>query len=92
MSVPIEATTLARPASTNYPYNLALYVLGDGYDRAIQKSSRRVYSRTSRYRQVYKVDRVQTNRLSDISKSNGVHLGNNIQIRDTQQHHHRLGI
>jgi transposase InsO family protein len=41
MPVPIEATTLARLSSANYPYNLALCVLGAGYDWTIQKISRR---------------------------------------------------
>jgi hypothetical protein len=64
MPVPIEATTLARPGFANYSYNLALCVLGAGYDRTIQKSSRWVYSNTRHYWQVYKVDRVQTNRVT----------------------------
>jgi hypothetical protein len=92
MLIPIEATTLASPTFANYPCNLALCVLGAGYDRVVQKGSRRVYSRARRYRQVYKVDRVQTNRLSNFSKNSGVHLGNNVQIQNTQQHHHRPGI
>jgi hypothetical protein len=49
MPVPIEATTLARLVVANYSCNLALCVLGAGYDRTIQKSSRRVYSHTRRY-------------------------------------------
>jgi hypothetical protein len=35
-----KLTALAGPASTNYPYNLALCVLGSGYDRTVQKISR----------------------------------------------------
>jgi hypothetical protein len=38
MLVPIEATTLARLAFANYSYNLALCVLGAGYDQTIQKT------------------------------------------------------
>jgi hypothetical protein len=38
MPVPIEATTLARLVVANYSYNLALCVLGAGYDRTIQKA------------------------------------------------------
>jgi hypothetical protein len=41
MPVPIEAIALARLSSANYPYNLALCVLGAGYDWTIQKISRR---------------------------------------------------
>jgi hypothetical protein len=32
MPVPIKATTLTRPTSTNYPCNLAFCMLGAGYD------------------------------------------------------------
>jgi hypothetical protein len=92
MPIPIKATTLTRPTCANYLYNLAICILGARYDRVIQESSVRLHSCTRRHQQIYKVDRVQTNRLSDFSKSSVVNSRNNVQIQDTQQHHHRPGI
>ena len=47
--VPIKATALTRLAYANYPSNLAFCMLGTRYDRVVQKSSGRIYSRARHY-------------------------------------------
>jgi hypothetical protein len=81
--IPVKATTSTGTTIADYSCNLAVYMLGAGHDRVLQERSRRIYSHTGGHRQIYKVDRIQANRLFDLSKSSGIHSGDNVQVRNT---------
>jgi hypothetical protein len=83
MSILSQATTSVSTAVTDYCSHLALRMLGVGLDQTIQESSRRVYTCAGSYRQIHKMDRMQSDRYPYFSQSNRVHPGNHLLIRDT---------
>jgi hypothetical protein len=83
MPIPVKTTASTRTTVVDYSCDLAICMLGAGHDRALQKSSRRIYSHTGCHRQIYKVDRIQANRFFDLSKGSGVHSGDNVQVWNT---------
>src|SRR5688572_8680064 len=85
LPVLVKATTFTSIEIADHTGNLALRVLGTGYDWTFQESSRRVHSCTGSNRQVHQMDRIQTHCFLILSQGRGIHTRHNIQIRNTKQ-------
>jgi hypothetical protein len=59
LPVLVKATTSTSTATADHTSNLAIRMLGTGYDWTFQESSRRIHSCTGRNRQIHQMDRVK---------------------------------